>query len=162
MHLLPSAAMISRTLHGCISPGFGSWHGLSSYVWGYQHVIGHHTHPNHDSLDPDVATKKIDFWRIKPYQEWSPYYRYHMPLLFTILSIKMKIQDFHTMFILKKANVPIIPINLKELFIFKIAHVCYRIILPYPYTSLFSLLLLNLLLEFVMGFSLELLPKSVM
>lgn len=133
-------------------------HGLSPYVWGYQHVVGHHVHPNHDQLDPDVATKKTDFWRIKPFQEWLPHYRYqhiYMPFMFTLLSIKMKFQDFHSMMILKKANVPINPPSAKEILLFlvpKFVLLYYRVVLPYLYISLPALLLLNLLSEAVMGF----------
>lgn len=135
-----------------------SVHGLSSYVWCYQHVIGHHVNPNHDQLDPDVTTKKVDFWRIKPFQEWSPHYRLqymYMPLLFMFLSIKMKIQDFHSMIILKKADVVINPPSATQVSIFlttKALHISYRLIIPLFYISLPSLLLLNLLVELVMGF----------
>jgi fatty acid desaturase/predicted heme/steroid binding protein len=135
-----------------------SVHGLSSYIWCYQHVIGHHVNPNHDQLDPDVSTKKVDFWRIKPFQEWAPHYSLqyiYMPLLFTLLSIKMKIQDFHSMIILKKADIIINPPSGTQVFIFfttKALHIFYRVILPSFYIPLPPLLLLNLLLELVMGF----------
>lgn len=132
-------------------------HGLSTYVWSYQHVIGHHTHPNHDILDPDVATKEVDFWRIKPFQSWSPHYscqHIYMPLLFTLLSIKMKIQDFHSLWILKKANISINPPSTEQLFSFfatKSIHVLYRVVIPLFFIPLHTLLLLNLASELVMG-----------
>lgn len=135
-----------------------SIHGLSAYVWQYQHVIGHHVNPNHDQLDPDVITKKVDFWRFKPFQDWAPHYRLqyiYMPILFMFLSIKMKIQDFHSLVILKKANVVINPPSAMQVFIFfttKIVHILYRLVLPLCFLSFPSLLLLNLLLELVMGF----------
>jgi len=136
---------------------YSSVHGLSTYIWSYQHVIGHHMHPNHDQLDPDVSTKDIDFWRIKPFQPRSSHYFYqhmYMPLLFSLLSIKMKIQDFHSLAILRKANVPVNPPTFDELVIFlvtKAIHIFYRWVLPAFYITLPQLLLLNLLSEIVMG-----------
>lgn len=133
-------------------------HGISPYVWANQHVVGHHVHPNYDELDPDVATKRADFWRIKPFQEWCPHYIYqhiYMPFLFTFLSIKMKVQDFHSMLVLRKADMPMNPPGRQEwllLILTKAVHLYYRVILPYPHISLFSLLLLNLLSELITGF----------
>lgn len=130
--------------------------GLSSYVWAYQHVIGHHCHPNHHNLDPDVGTKKV--WRIKSFQDSYPHYAYqhiYMPLLYTLLSIKMKVQDFHSMASLKKGHIAMNPPSSQTLFLFilaKLFHLYYRVVLPYPYLSLPSLLLLNLLSEVTMGF----------
>ena len=134
-----------------------SVHGLSSYIWCYQHVIGHHIHPNHNQLDPAMATKKVDFWRIKPYQDSAPHYRHqalYMPFLFGFLSIKMKLQDFRSLHTLKKVGVSINPPSSVQLFAFvvtKALHVFYRLLLPAAFISMPTLLLLNLLSEFVMG-----------
>ena len=133
-------------------------HGISPYVWAYQHVIGHHVYPNYDTLDPDVATKKVDYWRIKSFQEWCPHYVYqhiYMPLLFTLLSLKMRVQDFHNMLTLHKADTIVNPPGRQELLLFilsKTLFLYYRIILPYPYLSLANLLLLNIVSELINGF----------
>ena len=136
---------------------FSSVHGLTTYVWSYQHVIGHHSHPNDDQLDPDISTQDVDFWRIKPYQSHSPRYYYqhiYLPILYALVAIKLKIQDFHTLAVLRTVNVPINPPPFDELVMFivtKSIHVFYRWILPSFYLSLSQLLLLNLLSEIAMG-----------
>ncbi len=138
------------TLYSCV-------HGIGTYTWHYQHVVGHHSNPNHDILDPDVATKDKDVWRITPFQSYFSHYSYqhiYMPILYCIMSVKLKLQDFHLLYLLRTANVPINPPSLEEVSIFvciKVVHVFYRWVLPGFYISLPQLFLLNLLSELIMG-----------
>ncbi len=150
-------------------------------MWHYQHVVGHHSSPNHDFLDPDVATKDKDVWRITLFQSYLSHYSYqhiYMPILYCIMSVKLKLQDnppwlrgmnwesrfepfqldplasgvdIHLLYLLRTANVPINPPSLEEVFIFvciKVMH--YRWVLPGS-TSHCCSFLLNLLSELIMG-----------
>ena len=133
--------------------------GLSSLSWTYQHTYGHHVYTNIDGLDPDVETvnERPDFWRIKPFQNWFPTYRFqhiYMPFLYSFLAIKMKLQDFHTLFIMKKANIRINPLSTYQFVAFfaeKALHVSYRFLIPLLYMPLPSLLIMNLIADVVMG-----------
>ena len=73
--------------------------GISSLSWMYQHTYGHHIFTNINGTDPDIKTidDDLDFWRIKPFQRWFPSYRFqyiYMPILYSLLIAKMKLQDF--------------------------------------------------------------------
>ena len=148
----PLVWRVSTTLQDCII-------GLSSLSWTYQHTYGHHVYTNIDGSDPDVETveERPDFWRIKPFQTWFPTYRFqhiYMPLLYSMLAIKMKLQDFHTIFIMRKASIRLNPLSTYQLvafFVAKAVHVLYRFILPLHYMPLSSLLLMNLIADVVMG-----------
>lgn len=134
-----------------------SVHGVSAYIWYFQHLVGHHVHPNHDRLDPDVGAKKVDIWRVKPFQVQAPHYAYqyiYLPLLLNLIAIKMKILDFRDL-IARRDEIPVNPPTAMQLFTFmatKAVHFSYRVILPSYYISWPSLLLLNVLSDFVMGF----------
>ena len=84
--------------------------GISSLSWMYQHTYGHHIFTNINGTDPDIKTidDDLDFWRIKPFQRWFPSYRFqhiYMPILYSLLIAKMKLQDFHTILIMKKGTI---------------------------------------------------------
>ena len=133
--------------------------GLSSLSWTYQHTYGHHVYTNIDGSDPDVKTvnERLDYWRIKPFQSWFPTYRFqhiYMPFLYSFLAIKMKLQDFHTIFIMRKANIRINPLSTYQFVAFfaeKVLHVLYRFLIPLLYMPLPSLLTVNLIADVVMG-----------
>jgi fatty acid desaturase len=133
--------------------------GLSSLTWTYQHTYGHHVYTNIDGSDPDVETdnEKPDFWRIKPFQNWFPKYRFqhiYMPFLYSVIVIKMKLQDFHTFFTMEKSNIRINPLSTYQFVAFfteKALHVLYRFLIPLLYMPLPSLLLMNLIVDIVMG-----------
>ena len=133
-------------------------HGFSAYVWTYQHVIGHHVHPNHQNLDPDITTKDSSIYRLMSIQSWCPHYLYqhiYMPILYVIISIKIKVMDFEGMYNRKRANVCMNSPDVQELVLFwvtKFAHVFYRVILPCFYASLPSVIFLNFLSEAAGGF----------
>ena len=134
-----------------------SVHGISAHVWYYQHMVGHHVHPNHDRLDPDVASKEVDIWRVKPFQIQAPHYAYqyvYLPFLLNLISIKMKILDFRD-FVTRRDDMPVNPPTLMQvvtLLATKAIHFSYRVVIPSFFISWPSLLLLNILSEVVMGF----------
>ena len=133
--------------------------GLSSLSWTYQHTYGHHVYTNIDGSDPDVETvnERPDFWRIKPFQNWFQTYQFqhiYMPLLYPFLAIKMKLQDLHTIFIMKKAAIKINPLSTFQsvgFFTGKAIHLTYRIVIPFFYMPLLTLVLMNLIVDMVMG-----------
>ena len=140
-----------------VSNVYCSVHGISGYIWYFQHMVGHHVHPNHDRLDPDVASKEVDIWRVKPFQIQAPHYAYqyiYLPVLLNLIAIKMKILDFRDL-IVRRDEIPVNPPTSMQLFTFlatKAIHFSYRVILPAFYISWPSLLLLNVLSDLVMGF----------
>ena len=133
--------------------------GLSSLSWTYQHTYGHHIYTNIDGSDPDVETinERPDFWRIKRFQSWFPNYSFqhiYMPFLYLFLAIKMKLQDFHTIFIMKKASIRLNPLSTYQsvaFFVEKAVHVTYRFIVPSFFVPLPFLLIMNLIADIVMG-----------
>ena len=140
-----------------LSNAYCSVNGISAYIWYFQHMVGHHVHPNHDRLDPDVAAKEVDIWRIKPFQRQAPHYVYqyiYLPFLLNLISIKMKFLDFRDL-IVRRDYIPVNPPTRAQLATFlatKAIHFTYRVVIPAFYISWPSLLLLNLLSELVMGF----------
>jgi len=82
--------------------------GCSSYVWAHQHTLGHHPYTNIDDADPDImtASKEVpDIRRIKATQTWFSRYvgqHVYVPMLYSFLSIKTRLQDFSILFLLKK------------------------------------------------------------
>lgn len=71
--------------------------GASSYVWLYQHVVGHHVHTNVIGLDPDIRTGEPDLRRIHREQGWYPRYIWqhvYAVFLYGLLTFKWFPQDF--------------------------------------------------------------------
>ncbi len=142
----------STFVNDCIS-------GISSLPWMYQHTYGHHIFTNIDGSDPDINTENdgLDFWKIKPFQRWLPYYRFqhiYMPILYSLLTIKMKLQDFRTILTMKKGPIRINQLGTYQLVSFiaaKAIHLSCRLVLPYPFVPLSSLLLMNLAAEVTAG-----------
>lgn len=131
--------------------------GASFYTWLHQHFLGHHPYTNVtnssdvlDSLDPDVCTHNPDLRRIKPQQPWYSHYQWqqiYMPLLYGLLGIKYRINDFNIVFFLKKNGaIAVNPLNQWHMNMFilgKLFFVTYRILLPaYYYMSLLDSILL--------------------
>ena len=133
--------------------------GISSLLWMYQHTYGHHIFTNIDGSDPDVNTVNdgLDFWRIKPFQRWFPNYRFqhiYMPILYSLLTLKMKFQDFHSILKMKKGTIQINQLGKYQLVSFiavKTIHFSYRLILPYLFMPLSSIFLMNLTAELAAG-----------
>ena len=137
----------------------GSITGYSSLSWRYQHNYGHHMFTNIDGVDPDIhtAAKGPDVRRIKPLQSWFPTYRIqhlYMPIIYPFLAYKMKFEDFHTFYVLKKATIRINPLTTFQYVTFigeKAFHILVRFIIPYFFLPLITILLLNLTADIVMG-----------
>ena len=137
----------------------GTITGYSSLSWRYQHTYGHHMFTNIDGADPDIHTalKGPDVRRIKPRQSWFPTYRIqhlYMPIVYPLLVFKMKFEDFHTFYVMKKATIRINPLTTFQFLMFvgeKFLHFLIRFILPYLFFPLSSVLLLNLTADIVTG-----------
>lgn len=137
----------------------GSIMGYSSLSWRNQHTFGHHTYTNIDGSDPDIYTaqKVPDVRRIKPLQSWFPGHRIqhlYMPIVYPLLAFKMKLEDFHTFYVMKKATIRFNPLTTSQLAMFlgeKLVHVSMRLIIPYFFVPFTTLLLLNLVADVVTG-----------
>ena len=137
----------------------GSITGYSSLSWRYQHTYGHHMFTNIDGVDPDIHTapKGPDVRRIKPLQSWFPTYRIqhlYMPIVYPLLVYKMKLEDFHTFYVMKKATIRINPLTTFQFLMFlgeKFLHFLIRLIVPCFFFSLTSVLVLNLIADIVTG-----------
>ena len=132
--------------------------GVSGHIWKYHHVIGHHIHPNHEKLDPDVTSEDSYIYRVLSIQSWCPHYIYqhiYVPLLYLVVSFKLKVMDFESMYSRKKGNIHINPPDVQEWVLFlltKFAHIMFRLILPCFYAPFLSVLFLNCLAEAAGGF----------
>ncbi|XP_011404460.2 PREDICTED: acyl-lipid (8-3)-desaturase-like [Amphimedon queenslandica] len=141
--------------------------GFCLYTWSYQHIYGHHKFTNVEGSDPDIVTTKNvhSIWRIKKQQPWISRYLYqhiYMPFVFSLLTIKIKLQDFHTMYILKKGPVrmnPPTPMIWAEFFFVKTFHVFMLYYVPLYYMTWSRMLLLNLIYELSFGFYLAFLTQ---
>eukprot|EP00051_Salpingoeca_urceolata_P019699 m.290643 g.290643 ORF g.290643 m.290643 type:complete len:658 (-) comp19469_c3_seq1:192-2165(-) len=115
--------------------------GASSRMWSYQHMIGHHSYTNIDGADPDVDTNEKDIRRIKETQEWFPWYipqHIYVPVLYSLLALKTRMQDFAMYFAGTNGTIRINPFDATDKFIFfggKSFFVFYRIILPALFLS---------------------------
>lgn len=132
--------------------------GASFYTWCHQHFLGHHPFTNvttgeaaMDALDPDVFTNDPDIRRIKPHQTWYNRYRfqaYYVPMLYGLLGIKYRINDFMIMFVLKtNGHIKLNPPNMWHWTAFiagKAFFFFYRILVPAYYIGLVSSVLLFL------------------
>jgi len=144
--------------------------GASFYTWLHQHFLGHHPFTNitaHDhefhnySLDPDTITGDKDIRRIKPHQKWYSWYRnqhIYVPMLYGLLGIKYRINDFIIMHSLhKNGEIRVNPAGLWHKFNFyagKSFWLFYRIILPTFYIGLVNSILLFIFSDLITGWML--------
>ena len=130
-------------------------YGMSSFSVIHQHTYGHHIFTNIDGSDPDINTINdgFDFWRLKPFQRWFPIHRFqhiYMPILYSIATMKLKLQDFHSMLVMKKGPIRMNQPGTYQLISFtasKVIFFSYRLVLPYIFVPLLSIFLLNLAAE---------------
>jgi fatty acid desaturase len=122
----------------------GLWHdfinGMSQHVWNHQHTIGHHPYTNIDHADPDIITAADnlpDVRRIKRSQSWMPRYLYqhiYVPLLYGLLTWKMRLQDFIILlFLHKNGNIrfnKLTPLQWIVFFGGKAFFIFHRIVVP--------------------------------
>jgi len=130
--------------------------GASYYTWCHQHFLGHHPFTNvtngeeaNDAYDPDIVTGDPDIRRIKPTQRVMNHYRFqqfYAPLLYGLLGVKYRINDFLVMFVYKtNGYVTLTPPNAYHLFTFfagKAFFVLYRFIIPSFYIPIWKVFLL--------------------
>uniref|UniRef100_A0A1X7URQ1 Cytochrome b5 heme-binding domain-containing protein n=1 Tax=Amphimedon queenslandica TaxID=400682 RepID=A0A1X7URQ1_AMPQE len=133
--------------------------GLSMYCWTYQHIFGHHSYTSVDGVDPDVyTTDHNDVYRLKERQKWIRTFRLqyiYMPVLYSLLTMKMKIQDCFDVVTLRKGPISMNPLStfqIIEFIVIKLLHVVLLIFVPLMYMSFSSMVMLHLLYELVYGF----------
>ncbi|EGG25093.1 hypothetical protein DFA_03339 [Cavenderia fasciculata] len=131
--------------------------GSSYYAWIHQHVLGHHLYTNVRGADPDVGDGEIDFRIITPYQTRMWYHKYqhiYAPILYGLYAIKVRLQDWETMFKRINGN---IRVSAPQRFDFaawglgKFSYLFFRIYLPLHYHSVASLAVYIVLCELVTG-----------
>jgi linoleoyl-CoA desaturase len=101
--------------------------GGNSFIWKHKHNIIHHTYPNVDGLDDDIA--KTPFIRMCSSQQWVPMHRIqhiYTPLLYGISSmIWILFQDFEKYFKRKIHNTELQKMNTTDHVIFWISKLLY-------------------------------------
>jgi len=101
--------------------------GGNSFIWKFKHNIIHHTYPNVDGIDDDIA--KSPFIRMCSTQRWVPAHRVqhiYTPLLYAISTILWVLfQDFEKYFRRKIHQTAMAPMKLQDHFIFWISKVMY-------------------------------------
>jgi linoleoyl-CoA desaturase len=101
--------------------------GGNSFIWKFKHNIIHHTYPNVDGMDDDIA--KSPFIRMCRTQPWVPAHRVqhiYTPLLYAISSmIWVLFQDFEKYFRRKIHQTALVEMKLKDHFIFWISKLLY-------------------------------------
>ena len=101
--------------------------GGNSFIWKFKHNIIHHTYPNVDGMDDDIA--KSPFIRMCSTQPWVPAHRVqhiYTPVLYAISSMLWVLfQDFEKYFRRKIHMTELARMKLKDHFIFWISKVLY-------------------------------------
>jgi len=112
--------------------------GASIMSWYHQHVLGHHLYTNIMGVDPDMPfANEGDLRYLVKQQKWRNLYKYqhiYMPLLYGLLSIKFRMQDFSWTFLSEKngaIHVNSIPKSEWAFFLAaKFLHLFFRILAP--------------------------------
>lgn len=124
--------------------------GGNSFVWSKRHVIYHHSFTNIPGWDIDIQQSQIV--RFNDKQEYKKAYRYqylYMPILYLFYSLNwILLRDFKDFFqrtslIKQRTSVPVK--EYVKLFLFKLFHFSYIILIP-------VLLLPHTALSFLLGF----------
>jgi linoleoyl-CoA desaturase len=101
--------------------------GGNSFIWRHKHNIIHHTYPNVDGIDDDIA--KTPFIRMCSSQQWAPMHRVqhlYTPLLYAISSmIWILFQDFEKYFRQKVHNTELQKMKALDHAVFWISKVLY-------------------------------------
>lgn len=133
--------------------------GGNSFIWKHKHNIIHHTYPNVDGIDDDIA--KSPFIRMCSTQQWVPMHRIqhlYTPLLYAISSmIWILFQDFEKYFKQKVHNTDLQTMKIKDHFIFwisKLLYVFFYIALPVMLTGWQQWLIFFISLHIGLGFTL--------
>jgi linoleoyl-CoA desaturase len=133
--------------------------GGNSFIWRHKHNIIHHTYPNVDGLDDDIA--KSPFIRMCSSQPWVPMHRIqhiYTPVLYAISSmIWILFQDFEKYFKQKIHNTDLQKMKTSDHVIFwisKVLYIFFYIVLPITLTGWQQGLLFFLSLHIGQGFTL--------
>eukprot|EP01118_Nematostelium_gracile_P009367 TRINITY_DN3148_c0_g1_i1.p1 TRINITY_DN3148_c0_g1~~TRINITY_DN3148_c0_g1_i1.p1 ORF type:complete len:448 (+),score=87.19 TRINITY_DN3148_c0_g1_i1:72-1415(+) len=140
--------------------------GSSFYNWCHQHFLGHHPFTNvttgdtaHDAIDPDIYTNDPDIRRIKPHQPFHDRYRfqkYYVPMLYGLLGIKSRINDFVILYGTKmNGAIRVNPMNAWHSFNLlagKIVFFIYRIVVPAYYFGLEKALIVFLIEDLITSY----------
>ncbi|MBS1574187.1 MAG: fatty acid desaturase, partial [Bacteroidetes bacterium] len=109
--------------------------GGNDFIWKFKHNIIHHTYPNVDGIDDDIA--KSPFIRMCSTQPWVPAHRLqhiYTPLLYSISSIIWVLfQDFEKYFRRKIHQTALAEMKPKDHVVFwvsKVLYLFFYIILP--------------------------------
>jgi linoleoyl-CoA desaturase len=133
--------------------------GGNSFIWRHKHNIIHHTYPNVDGIDDDIA--KSPFIRMCSSQQWVPMHRVqhiYTPILYAISSmIWILFQDFEKYFKRKVHNTELQKMKTKDHVIFwisKLLYVFFYIVLPILLTGWQQGLVFFISLHIGQGFTL--------
>lgn len=133
--------------------------GGNSFIWRHKHNIIHHTYPNVDGIDDDIA--KSPFIRMCSSQPWVPMHRIqhiYTPFLYAISSmIWILFQDFQKYFKRKVHNTDLQKMKISDHVIFwisKILYVFFYIVLPILLTDWQQGLVFFISLHIGQGFTL--------
>ncbi|HVM90171.1 MAG TPA: fatty acid desaturase [Puia sp.] len=109
--------------------------GGNAFIWKFKHNIIHHTYPNVDGMDDDIA--KSPLMRQCPTQKWLPFHRlqhFYVVIIYAITSFAwVFILDFIKYFKRKIVDTPMQKMDTREHFIFwltKILYILFYIIIP--------------------------------
>jgi len=133
--------------------------GGNSFIWRHKHNIIHHTYPNVDGIDDDIA--KTPFIRMCSSQQWVPMHRVqhiYTPLLYAISSmIWILFQDFEKYFKQKVHNTELQKMKTLDHVVFwisKLLYLFFYIALPIYLTGWQQWLLFFVSLHIGLGFTL--------
>ncbi len=134
--------------------------GGNSFIWKYKHNILHHTYPNVDGVDDDIA--KSPLIRMCETQPWKPAHRIqhlYTPLLYALSSlIWVLFQDFEKYFKPKLSDEAMSdrmkPADHVIFWISKLLYIFFYIVLPIWVTGWSNWLIFFLALHAGLGFTL--------
>jgi len=133
--------------------------GGNSFIWKFKHNIIHHTYPNVDGMDDDIA--KSPFIRMCSTQRWMPAHRLqhiYTPVLYAISSmIWVLFQDFEKYFRRKINNTPLADMKTGDHVVFWISKAFYIttfIVLPVILMGWTNWLLFFMSMHIGLGFTL--------
>jgi len=133
--------------------------GGNSFIWKFKHNVIHHTYPNIDGMDDDIA--KSPFIRMCSTQRWVPAHRIqhiYTPLLYAISSMLWVLfQDFEKYFRRKINLTELAEMKLKDHLIFwtsKVLYVFFYIALPVLLIGWTNWLVFFISLHLGLGFTL--------
>lgn len=133
--------------------------GGNSFIWRHKHNIIHHTYPNVDGIDDDIA--KSPFIRMCSSQPWVPMHRIqhlYTPFLYGVSSmIWILFQDFEKYFKGKVHNTELQKMKTKDHVIFwvsKVLYLFFYIALPILLTGWEQWLVFFISLHIGQGFTL--------